>query len=303
MSASARPTLPSARRPLHGVGLRTKHYATALEGGLPVALVEVISENFIERGGRPRAVLDRVRQDSEVTLHGVSLSLGGVDPLNLAHLAGLRRLAEEIDACWVSDHLCFGTHRGHYGHDLWPLPYTEESLEHVSARIAEVQERLGRQLVIENPSTYVQFATSTLTEWDFIVELCARTGCGVLLDVNNVHVSAYNHGFSALEYIAAIPRGVVRQLHLAGHLDKGSYLLDNHGSAVQPPVWELYRQVVERFGDVPCIVEWDEQVPALEVLLAESEAAARTARQVLGRQVLAAAPLPATALAVEVALR
>ena len=267
--------------PLHGVGLRTRHYGTALEAGLPVRLVEAISENFLARGGRPRAVLERVRQDSEVTLHGVSLSLGAVDPLDREHLRQLRDLSREIEACWVSDHLCFGTHGGHYGHDLWPLPYTQEALDHVTERIRTVQDFLDRRLVIENPSTYVQFAASTMTEWEFLNALVERTDCGLLLDVNNVYVSAKNHGFDPLEYITGIPLGAPVQLHLAGHLDKGDYLLDNHGSAVQSPVWELYGHVVRRFGHVPCIVEWDENVPELDVLLAESASAARIEGEIL----------------------
>ena len=187
----------------------------------------------------------------------------------------------EIEACWVSDHLCFGTHGGHYGHDLWPLPYTQEALDHVTERIRTVQDFLDRRLVIENPSTYVQFAASTMTEWEFLNALVERTDCGLLLDVNNVYVSAKNHGFDPLEYITGIPLGAPVQLHLAGHLDKGDYLLDNHGSAVQSPVWELYGHVVRRFGHVPCIVEWDENVPELDVLLAESASAARIEGEIL----------------------
>ncbi len=261
--------------PQHGVGLRTKHYPEVLTSGLSLGLIEAITENFIDRGGRPRKVIERVRRDSPVAFHGVSLSLGGAAPLDRAFLERLRQLAADLEASWLSDHLCFGRVGKHYGHDLWPLPFTEESLGHVAARIREAQDILGQQILVENVSSYVEYAESTLTEWEFLAALVRESGCALLLDVNNVFVSAFNHGFSADDYIQGIPQGCVRQLHLAGHLDKGDFLLDNHGSQVPDGVWQLYRAVVRRFGAVPCIIEWDENVPDLPRLLEESATAAR----------------------------
>ncbi|MEZ4232939.1 MAG: DUF692 family protein [Polyangiaceae bacterium] len=261
--------------PQHGVGLRTKHYPDVLKSGLSLGLIEAITENFIDRGGRPRKVIERVRQDSPVAFHGVSLSLGGAAPLDREFLERLGSLATELEASWLSDHLCFGRVGKHYGHDLWPLPFTEESLKHVAARIRQAQDVLGRQILVENVSSYVEYADSTLSEWEFLAALVQESGCALLLDVNNVFVSAFNHGFSAEDYIQGIPHGSVRQLHLAGHLDKGDFLLDNHGSQVPDGVWALYRQVVRRFGAVPCIIEWDENVPDLPRLLEESSTAAR----------------------------
>ncbi|MCB9587821.1 MAG: DUF692 family protein [Polyangiaceae bacterium] len=267
--------MAQSRTPQHGVGLRTKHYPEVLQSGMPLGLIEAITENFIDRGGRPRKVIERVRQDSPIAFHGVSLSVGGAAPLDREFLQRLRTLASELEASWVSDHLCFGRVGKHYGHDLWPLPFTEESLSHVAARIREAQDILGQQILLENVSSYVEYAESTLTEWEFLAALVRESGCALLLDVNNVFVSAFNHGFSAEEYIQGIPQGCVRQLHLAGHLDKGDFLLDNHGSQVPDGVWQLYRQVVRRFGAVPCIIEWDENVPELPRLLEESATAAR----------------------------
>jgi uncharacterized protein (UPF0276 family) len=246
-----------------------------------VGLVEVISENFIGRGGRPRALLERVRRDANVALHGVSLSLGGVDPLNLSYLDGLRTLRREIDACWLSDHLCFGTFEGHYAHDLWPLPRTEEAILHVSSRIGEVQERLGERILIENVSSYLEFEGNELGEAEFLAAVAERADCDLLFDVNNVIVNAKNHGLSPDGYLAALPRARIRQLHLAGHTDYGTHAIDDHGSAAPPPVMAFYREVVRRFGAIPTIVEWDDNVPPLAALEVEVARAARTEREVL----------------------
>lgn len=265
----------------HGYGLRVPHYAELLSQGSSAGLVEVVTENFLARGGRPRAVLERVRRDAPVALHGVSLSLGGVEPLNERYLDELRALRREIEACSVSDHLCFTAHGAHYAHDLWPLPRTEEAVAHVAARIARVQDRLGERLLIENISTYLEYQDDTLTEPEFLAEVAARADCHLLLDVNNVVVNAKNHGRSAVAFLDALPVGRVRQLHLAGHLDLGTHAIDDHGSAVPDDVWALYREVVRRFGPVPTIVEWDENVPSLAVLAAEAERAAAIEREVL----------------------
>jgi uncharacterized protein (UPF0276 family) len=258
----------------HGVGLRPRHYAQMLEAPPPVGWLEVISENFFAKGGRPLHVLDKVRRDVPVVLHGVALSIGTTDPLSAGYLQSLRTLIDRVEPAWVSDHLCFGSHRGQYVHDLLPLPYTEESLVHVVERVKHVQDVLGRRILLENPSSYVAFATSTLTEWAFLAEVAQRADCGVLLDVNNVFVSAHNHGFDALEYLDGIPPSRVGQFHLAGHSDHGGYLLDTHDHPVPEGVWALYREAVKRFPDTSTLVEWDDQVPPLEVLVEQTRRAA-----------------------------
>lgn len=261
----------------HGFGLRVPHYAALIEHGVRgVDLVEAVTENFLGRGGRPRAVLERVRRDVPVALHGVSLSIGGTSPLNERYLDDLRALCAEVEPAIVSDHLCFGTVGRHYGHDLWPLPYTEEAVAHVAARVARVQDRLGRRLALENVSSYARFADSQLTEWDFLDAVTGRADCDILLDLNNVYVSARNLGFSAEDYVDGVPHKRVAQFHLAGHSDLGSHLLDDHGSAVPPAVWALHRRAVHRFGPTPTIVEWDENVPTLDRLAAEVEDARRS---------------------------
>jgi hypothetical protein len=269
----------------HGIGLRSKHYERFLAGAPAVGWIEAISENFIGVGGRPLAVLEKVRRDFPVVLHGVSLSIGSVDPLDREHLAGLRELADRIEPAYVSDHLCWGTHRGRYLHDLLPLPYTEEALEHVAGRVQKVQDALGRQILLENVSSYVAFRGSTMPEWEFVAQVAERADCGILLDINNVHVSARNHGFDSREYLAALPPDRVGQFHLAGHSDRGTYLFDTHDAPVADAVWDLYAAAVRRFGRVPALVEWDDHVPELERLIEESGAAAAIeARELAGRE-------------------
>jgi uncharacterized protein (UPF0276 family) len=258
----------------HGIGLRSKHYGRFLSERPGIGWIEAISENFIGVGGRPSAVLEKVRRDFPLVLHGVSLSIGSVDPLDQAHLAGLRELARRVEPAYVSDHLCWGTHRGRYFHDLLPLPYTEEALEHVVQRVRRVQDFLGRQILLENVSSYVGFRASTMPEWEFVTEVARRADCGILLDVNNVYVSARNHGFDARDYLANIPLDRVGQFHLAGYSDRGTYLFDTHDGPVADPVWDLYAFAVRRFGRVPTLIEWDEHVPELERLVEESRAAA-----------------------------
>lgn len=262
---------PGARG--HGFGLRPKHYGELLERGCGVPLVEAISENFLARGGRPRAVLERVRRDADVVLHGVSLSIGGTDPLRLDYVRELRALMQEIDAAWVSDHLCFSSYAGHFAHDLLPLPYTEETLTHVADRVLRVQDVLGERLLLENVSSYVAYSASQMSEWEFLGAVAERADCWLLLDLNNVHVNSRNHGFDAMEFVRALPRARIRQLHLGGHLDLGTHLLDNHGACVPDPVWDLFREVVALFGRVPTIIEWDENVPSLDELRAEASSA------------------------------
>ncbi|GAC1554470.1 MAG: DUF692 domain-containing protein [Myxococcales bacterium] len=265
----------------HGVGLRTRHFPDFLAGDTGVSWVEAITENFLGRGGRPLAILEKVRSEVPVVLHGVSLSIGGRDPLSPELLRGLRALAARIEPAYVSDHLCWGTHGGRYAHELLPLPCTEEALAHVVERVRTVQDVLARQILLENVSSYVAFQESTLTEWEFLAEIAERSDCGILLDVNNVYVSAHNHGFDPATYLAGIPSDRVGQIHLAGHSDKGAYLLDTHDASVPDPVWELYRAAVKRFGKVPSLVEWDDRIPELPVLLDECRRARAIEAEVL----------------------
>jgi uncharacterized protein (UPF0276 family) len=258
----------------HGIGLRTKHFAQFMAERSPVDWVEAVTENFMARGGRPISVLEKVRGEVPVVLHGVSLAIGSVDPIPERYLTELAAIVRRIEPALVSDHLCWGTHRGQYVHDLLPLPYTEEALAHVVSRVEQVQELLGRQLLLENPSSYVGFKDSTMTEWEFLSELARRSGCGILLDVNNVYVSARNFGFDPRKYLRGIPIDRVGYFHLAGHSDKGKYLLDSHDHAVPAAVWDLYREAVRRFGRVPALVEWDDAIPPLRDVVAESRRAA-----------------------------
>ncbi|HEV3031300.1 MAG TPA: DUF692 domain-containing protein [Polyangia bacterium] len=254
----------------HGIGLRAEHYAEVLETNPPVDWFEVISDNFMVPGGNPRRVLRAVRERWPVVLHGVSLSLGSADPLDARYLDALAALAREIEPAIVSDHLCWSSHGGAYAHDLLPLPFTEEALVHVAERVLRVQDHLQRQILVENVSSYVAFTQSTMTEWQFLAALAARTDCGLLLDANNVFVSAHNHGFDARAFIDAIPVGRVGQFHLAGHSRLGELLLDTHDQPVRDEVWELYRHAVRRFGAVPTLIEWDDKLPPLGRVVEES---------------------------------
>jgi uncharacterized protein len=257
----------------HGVGLRPKHYAQVLDGSLRADWLELISENFMVRGGRPLAVLERARAACPIVLHGVSLSIGSVDPLDERYLCDLRALADRVAPAWISDHLCWGRIDGRHAHDLLPLPYTEEALAHVVERIGRVQDYLGRRILVENVSSYLTFAHSAMPEWEFLAATAAQADCGILLDVNNVYVSATNHGFDAATYLDALPADRIAQLHLAGHSDLGTHLLDTHDGPVPQPVWVLYRHALARFAPVSTLIEWDDHVPELATLLAEAERA------------------------------
>jgi uncharacterized protein (UPF0276 family) len=266
----------------HGVGLRPAHYPRLWDGTARADWFEVISENFMIAGGRPAAALERARSLAPVVLHGVSLSIGSVDPLDDAYLAALQSLAARYEPAWLSDHLCWSSARGHHAHDLLPLPYTEEALEHVVRRVVAVQERLGRQILLENVSSYLTYTHSTIAEWEFLAAVAERADCGLLLDVNNVHVSAVNHGFESGAYLEGLPRDRIGQIHLAGHTDMGAYLLDTHDGPVIEAVWDLYREAVRRFGAVSTLVEWDDRVPDLEVVRGEAERARALEAHVLG---------------------
>jgi uncharacterized protein (UPF0276 family) len=266
----------------HGIGLRTAHYSAVLDEHPRVDWFEVISENFMVAGGNPRRVLRAVRERYPVVLHGVSMSLGSVDPLDERQLDELARLADEIEPAWISDHVCWSSLGGHRAHDLWPLPYTEEALAHLAGRIARVQERLGRRILVENVSSYLEYAHSTMPEHEFLAALAERADCGLLLDVNNVFVSAHNHGFDPYAFIAGIPVERVGQFHLAGHSDHGTHLLDTHDHPVCDGVWDLYRAAVARFGAVSTLIEWDDHIPPLARVVDESRHARTVADAALG---------------------
>jgi uncharacterized protein (UPF0276 family) len=262
-----------------GIGLRTGHYAAILEHGTRADWFEAISENFMVAGGRPLHVLERVRRDYPLALHGVSLSIGGPDPIASSYLGALRALVDRFAPAWVSDHLCWTGADAHQLHDLLPLPWTEEALDHLVPRIETVQDALRRPLVLENVSSYLTFTHSTMPEWEFLAELVRRAGCDLLLDVNNVHVSAFNHGFDARCFIDAMPAGHVAQIHLAGHTDHGTHLLDTHDAPVADEVWELYRYTIARLGRIATLIEWDGEVPTLEVVEDEAVRARHAAEQ------------------------
>ncbi|HEV3109904.1 MAG TPA: DUF692 domain-containing protein [Candidatus Binataceae bacterium] len=265
----------------HGVGLRPPHYGRLLEDSARADWFEVISENFMIRGGRPLLVLEKAREQAPIVLHGVSLNLGGVDPLRSSYLDELAALIERFEPAWVSDHLCWGSIGGHYAHDLLPLPYTEEALKLTASRVRQVQERLGRQILIENVSSYLTYRHSAMPEWEFLDGVAQQADCGILLDVNNIYVSAQNHGFSAAEYISRIAPQRVGQIHLAGHSDAGTHLVDTHDHPVPEPVWDLLRMALERCGRVSTLIEWDAQIPEFEELTAHAERARAIQAQVM----------------------
>jgi len=264
------PPLPSRA----GIGLRAEHFVEFLDTRPAVAFVEAHSENYFGRGGKPLHFLERVRRDYPLSLHGVGLSIGSADPLNEAYLARLAELVERLQPALVSDHLCWSSIGGMHANDLLPLPYTEEALAHVVQRVQQVQQRLGRTILLENVSSYVEFADAVLPEWDFVAEVARRSGCGLLLDVNNVFVSAHNHGFDARRYLDALPVDAVQQMHLAGFTardaDGGSMLIDTHSAPVADAVWTLYEQALRRFGATPTLIEWDADLPPLDGLLAQA---------------------------------
>lgn len=257
-----------------GLGVRPAHYEALLgERKGSVDWLEALTENYLVPGGKPLHYLERLRAEYPIVLHGVSLSIGSVDRLNESYLREVKTLADRIEAAWVSDHLCWTGVDGVNLHDLMPLPFTETALRHVVSRIAAVQERLGRQLVLENVSSYVSFSSSEMTEWEFLREVAERADCHLLLDVNNVYVSSVNHGFDPMAYLRGIPVERVRQFHLAGHRNMGGYLIDTHDEPVCEEVWQLFRAAVERFGAVSTMIERDDNIPELDVLLAELERA------------------------------
>jgi len=265
-----------------GLGLRTPHY-DAILAARPKAVewLEIISENFLDAHEGYWEFLIDLRRDYPIIMHGVSLNIGSTDPLNVDYLSKLKKLANHLDAPWVSDHLCWTGVNAHNSHDLLPLPYTEEMLTHIATRIQQVQQVLGRRFVLENPSSYLEFNSSTITEWEFLARLADQTGCGLLLDVNNVYVSAFNHGFDAQTFIDAIPASAIAQIHLAGHLNLGTHIVDTHDGHVIDEVWKLYEYTIRTKGMIPTMIEWDEKIPEFDVLLAELAKAKQAAGQAL----------------------
>jgi hypothetical protein len=260
-----------------GIGLRAEHYSNMLETRPSIGWLEVHPENYFGAGGKPRYFLHKLRAHYPLSFHGVGLSLGSTDPLNQAHLGRLKELIQDFQPALVSEHISWGSVGERYLNDLLPLPYTEEALDHMVQRVSQVQNFLGRQILVENVSSYLQYRVSSIPEWEFVAEVAKRSGCGILLDVNNIYVNARNHGFPAKAFLEAIPRAPVQEIHLAGftvnRLGEGEILIDTHNQRVCEDVWQLYAQAVQRFGPVPTLIEWDADLPALDVLLAEADKA------------------------------
>ncbi|MCB2081606.1 MAG: DUF692 family protein [Rickettsiales bacterium] len=253
----------------YGIGLRTPHYAHILEQRPAIDWFEIISENFMDTGGKPRRILEQMREQYPIVMHGVSLSIGTVDPLNSQYLKQLKALADDIDPAWISDHLCWTGIAHKNTHDLLPVPYTEEALRHIVGRIREVQDTLEQPILLENPSTYLEFRDSSMPEWEFIARMAEEANCGLLLDVNNIYVSCYNHRWDPKQYLDAVPAERVVQIHLAGHTNKGTHIVDTHDGHVIDAVWDLYRYAIARLGETTTMVEWDDDIPDFDTVHAE----------------------------------
>ncbi len=262
-----------------GLGLRPPHYDEIAETRPAIDWFEIISENFMIAGGKPLHYLDRIRADYPLAMHGVSLSVGGTDPLDEDYLAALKALADRVEPLWISDHLCWTGHGGHNLHDLYPLPYTDEAIAHVADRVARVQDRLGRRILLENVSSYLSYRDDAMPEWAFLTAVAKRADCLILLDINNIHVSAANHGFAPMDYLDGVPADRVWQIHLAGHTDYGDYIIDTHDHPVIEPVWDLYEAAIRRLGPVSTMIERDDNIPPLADLLGELDTARRVAAQ------------------------
>jgi uncharacterized protein (UPF0276 family) len=262
-----------------GIGLRAQHHQAVLDRRPPVGWFEAHSENYFAAGGPQPWFLEQIREHYPLSLHGVGLSLGSVDPLSVSHLANLKRIVARFEPALVSEHLAWGSLDGQYFNDLLPMPYTEEALRHLVARVAHVQEYLGRRILIENVSSYLEFRCSGVPEWEFLAALAERSGCGILLDVNNIYVAARNHAFDPDAYLSRMPPAAVAEIHLAGHscnqYQGREILIDTHDAPVCDAVWELYARALARFPTAPALIEWDSDIPALDVLVAEAHRADR----------------------------
>jgi len=273
-----------------GLGLRVEHFAEIEAAPPAVDWFEIISENFMVDGGKPLHYLDQVRERYPIAMHGVSLSIGGTDPLDQDYLRALKRLARRVEPAWISDHLCWTGVDGINSHDLLPMPYTPAAIRHVVDRVSQVQDALGREILLENLSSYVEFSASNMPEWEFVAQIATRSGCRLLLDVNNIQVSARNQGFDPLDYLAGIPGDRVWQIHLAGHSDYGDYVIDTHDHDVPDDVWALYARTIERFGPVSTMIERDDHIPPLGELLQELDIARRTHEDALRTRARGLAP-------------
>jgi uncharacterized protein (UPF0276 family) len=268
----------------YGIGLRTTHYAHVLESEPALDWFEVLSENYMHTGGRPLVTLDRIAERYPLAMHGVSMSIGSTDPLDLDYLRELKALAERIGAVWLGDHVCWTGVAGRNSHDLLPIPYSEEALRHLVGRVRAVQDLLERPLVLENPSTYATFRSSTMPEEEFLTRLSEDADCGLLLDVNNVYVSARNHDLDPRAMLRGVPHDRVVQIHLAGHTDHGTHCIDTHTGHVAPAVWELYEEAIRLCGPTSTLIEWDADIPPFDVVKGEAEEARRRAEAVLRPQ-------------------
>jgi len=264
--------------PGFGLGLRTDHYADILAARCEVDWFEILSENYMVRGGKPLAMLDKIRLDYPMVMHGVSMSIGSAEGPSEEYLKELKTLMRRVEPLWVSDHLCWTGVHGRNMHDLFPLPYTEETVKHVVRNVKRVQDYLERPILLENVSSYVTFASDSLKEWEFVAAIAEESDSLILLDVNNIYVSSVNHGFDPQQYLNAIPVGRVQQIHLAGHNDHGNYIVDTHDHAVADPVWELYADALRRFGQVATMIERDDNIPALDEVVAELSIARKIAQ-------------------------
>jgi len=270
-----------------GLGLRPEHYEIILEQQPKLDWFEILTENYLVPGGKPISYLERIRKDYPIVMHGVSLSLGSCDPIDFTYLKEVKNLIQHVAPVWVSDHLCW-TGVNHLNmHDLLPLPYTEETISHVVSRINQVQDYLGQQILIENVSSYLTYQHSDLQEWEFVTEIAKRADCFILLDVNNIYVSSFNHSFDPEDYLQAIPIERVQQIHLAGHTHHGDYIIDTHDAPVIQPVWDLYATTLKRFGAVSTMIERDDNIPPLAELLNEVEQARIIAQEILEEKAIA----------------
>ena len=256
-----------------GLGLRTDHYEQVLNDRPALDWLEIISENYMVDGGKPLHYLDRIREHYPMVMHGVSMSIGSTASLDLDYLANLKKLTERVEPEWVSDHLCWTGIEGRNLHDLMPLPYTEEAIAHVVDRVGQVQDYLGRRILLENVSSYVTYNASEISEWEFLSAIAEQADCLILLDVNNIYVSSQNHGFDPLEYLDGVPAARIQQFHLAGHSYQNQLIIDTHDHPICDPVWSLYEQAVERFGPVATMIERDDNIPPLDELLTELDIA------------------------------
>ncbi|HYA21413.1 MAG TPA: DUF692 domain-containing protein [Burkholderiales bacterium] len=266
-----------------GLGLRIPHYDEILATRPKVDWFEVLSENYLVPGGKPLYYLDRVRAHYPIVMHGVSLSIGSTDPLNRDYLGQLKTLADRIEPKWISDHLCWTGVGGLNLHDLMPLPYTEEALKHVVSRVKQVQDILERKILLENVSSYVSYKQSQFNEWEFLAQIAEQADCLILLDINNIYVSSFNHGFAPEDYLNGIPDERVQQFHLAGHQNCGNYIVDTHDQPIIDPVWALYERALQRFGPISTMIERDDNIPPLKELLAELDQARNIAEPILAK--------------------